>query len=109
MYTNKRQLKKRFGAIAAEVVQSVLPAAVYSGAITDEKAEEYILKISQLSTEAHSRMSIAFDKSLKEFESPAQYRKARAHYYSDAYRKLTGEFESGINTILKEVHEALKK
>ena len=109
MYTNKRQLKKRISAIATEVVESVLPAAVYSGAITDEKAEEYILKISQLNAEAHSRMAIAFDKSPKEFESMAQYHKSRAQYYRNAYKKLSERFEAGINAILKDIHEALKK
>lgn len=109
MLTNKRQIKKYIDRVGADIAQILLPAAVYTKTVTDEKAREVLLKVAQLGQEAKCRIAIAFDRSPESFDSMRAYHAARSAYFRQAYSKAIKEFEDGVSTLIAPINEAIKK
>lgn len=107
--TNKRQIKKYVERMGSEIAQFILPAAVVTGAVTDEKAEDYITRISELQAELFSRLNIAFDKAPSAFPDMRKYRDAKRAYYHSAYNKALAEYEKGIQELLESLNKAVAK
>lgn len=108
MLTNKRDLKKYVNRICADVAQTLLPAAVYAKAITEEKADEILTELSTLQAKALSRISISFDKAPDTFADIKAYHAAKKVYYKAAYNKLVSDFEEGVEKLIKPVNESIK-
>ncbi len=109
MLTNKRQIKKYIDRVGADIAEILLPAAVYTHKITDEKAREILLKVAQLGSEAKCRLAIAFDRSPESFDSMRAYHAARSAYYRQAYKQAIKEFEDGVSGLIAPINEASKK
>lgn len=109
MITSKRSLKKHIDRVQDEVVQVVIPAAVYAGLITEEKAEDMLTDVASLALEAKSRLAVNFDKKMSAFESGDAYRKARLAFFKAAYGKAMSDFEAGVQKIIDPINEAAKE
>lgn len=109
MITSKRDLKKHIDRIEDEVVQVVIPAAVYSGLLTEEKASDILKKLASLTLQAKERISINFDKTPKAFDSHQAYKYARMHYFKQAYAKALNDYEQGVQKLIDPINEAAKK
>lgn len=108
MITSKRELKKHIDRIQDEVVQVVIPAALYAGLVTDDKVEEMLTKVAQLSQQAKDRLAITFDKKMSAFDSSNAYRKAKLQYYKQAYGKALADYEAGVQSIIDPINAAAK-
>lgn len=109
MITSKRQLKKHIDRIQDEVVQVVIPAAIYAGLVTEDKVEGILTKIAQLSQQAKDRLAITFDKKISAFDSSNAYHKARLQYFKNAYGKALAEYEAEVQKIIDPINEAAKQ
>lgn len=109
MLTNKRQIKKYIDNVGADIAEILLPAAVYTQAITDEKAREVLIKVAQLGQEAKCRIAIAFDRSPESFDSMRAYNAARRAYFRQAYSNAIKEFEDGVSALIAPINESMKK
>lgn len=98
--TNKRQIKKYVDRIGQDIAGILLPGAVYTKIITEEKANEILEKLSELKTQTFSRLNIAFDKSPKSFDSVRAYNTARRAYYKEAYNKAIKDFETQVDALI---------
>lgn len=106
MITSKRDLKKYINRVCTEISEAILPAAVLTKHITDEKAQEILGKLSEYQAQAISRLNISFDKTPDAFESARAYHAAKTAYYREAYAKLTAEFEKGASELISSVNKA---
>ncbi|MCD8387744.1 MAG: hypothetical protein LUD17_12775 [Bacteroidales bacterium] len=103
MITSKRDLKKHIHRIEDEVVQVVIPAAVYSGLLSEEKAAEMLTELAKLTQEATERLSIAFDKAPSAFDSHNAYKAARTQYFKQAYAKALLDYEQGVTALISPI------
>ncbi len=108
MITSKRNLKKHIDRIEDEVVQVVVPAAVYAGLIDEEKATELLSKLAGLTQQAKERLSVNFDKSPKAFDSNQAFKYARTQYFKTAFNKALSEYESEVQKLIDPINEAAK-
>ncbi|MCC8117395.1 MAG: hypothetical protein LIP09_01415 [Bacteroidales bacterium] len=108
MITSKRDLKKHIDRIEDEVVQVVVPAAVYAGLLTEEKATELLSKLAGLTQQAKERLSINFDKSPDAFDSHQAFKLARTQYFKAAYNKALSEYEAEVQKLIDPINEAAK-
>lgn len=104
----KRNLKKFIQNLSENVVVNVLPHAVHAGMITEERAQEMIEEISVAQAQTLSRLSVAFDKRMREFANKADFHKAKTAYYKEVCEKAYKEFLDKIQTLLDEVNKARK-
>ena len=108
MLTNKRQIKKYIDRVGADIAEILLPAAVYTNAITDEKAREVLIEVARLGSEAKCRLSIVFDRSPEAFDSLRAYHSARSAYYRQAYSQAIKEFEDKVSEVITPINNAVK-
>lgn len=104
----KRDLKKFVQNLSENVVVNVLPHAVHAGLITEERAHELIKEISVAQAQTLARLSVAFDKRMREFGSKADFHKAKAVYFKEVCSKAYTDFVGKIQSILSEVNKAKK-
>ncbi len=109
MITSKRQLKKHIDRVQDEVVQVVIPAAMYAGLVSEEKVEEMLAKIAQLSQQAKDRLAVTFDKKMPAFDSSDAYRKAKLQYYKQAYGRALSEYEAEVQKVIDPINAAAKE
>ncbi len=109
MITSKRELKKHIDRVQDEVVQMVAPAALYAGLVSEDKVEEMLTKIAQLSQQAKGRLAIAFDKKMSAFESSTAYRKAKVLYFKQAYGKALAEYEAEVQKLIDPINKAARQ
>ncbi len=107
--TNKRQIKSYIrhfcGSIAGECILAMSMIKDADKA-TLEKA---IVEVADLQEASLRVVSVSFDKSERDFESAAAYRKARRTYYKTAYARLLTEFDEKLNAIVSLINSALPK
>lgn len=105
--SNKRDLKKfvrnTCGALAAEML---LARAAFAG-IDRKETYNVISEIAELQTRTLSNMNFVFDKQAKEFETPAEYNKARHQYFTAAYNALLDKFDAAVLEIVKKMNALL--
>lgn len=104
----KRDLKKFVQNLAENVVVNVLPHAVHAGLITDQRADEIIGEISVAQSRTLSRLSVSFDKRMRDFASAADFHKAKAAYFKQVCSKAYTDFVAKIQSILDEINKAKK-
>lgn len=104
----KRNLKKFVQNLAENVVVNVLPHAVHAGIITEQRAHELIHEISVAQAQTLSRLSVSFDKRMREFGTKADFHKAKYAYFKQVCSQAYTEFVGKIQNILSEVNKAKK-
>lgn len=104
---NKRQLKKYIRYVSGDIASEILVASAFDSRIDRAKVEEIIRAIAKAQTQALDHCSFSFDRAVKDFETPAAYRKARHAYNKMAFDKVGTEFRQAVEAIVKEMNEAL--
>lgn len=107
--TNKRQIKSYIrhfcGSIAGE---SILAMSMIKNADV-AKLEQAIVEVADLQEASLRVVSVSFEKSKRDFDSAAAYRKARRAYYKTAYKHLLTDFDKKLNEIVSLINSALPK
>ena len=106
---NKRSLKKQIHYICGDVAGEALMAKLIVPGVDKEAMNEVIIKVADLQTTGLARVNISFDKSPKDFDNISAYRKARAAYYKQAYKKLSEAFNNQLLAIVKDMNAANAK
>ncbi len=104
----KRNLKKFVQNLGENVVVNVLPHAMHAGIITEERAHELIQEISVAEAHTLSRLSVSFDKRMREFGSKTEFHKAKSAYFKQVCSQAYTDFVGKIQSILSEVNKAKK-
>lgn len=104
----KRNLKKFIQNLSENVVVNVLPHAVSTGIITEKRAHEIIAEISLAQTQTLARLSVAFDKRMRDFADKAEFHKAKSAYIRQVCNQAYTEFLAKIQTLLDEINKAAK-
>lgn len=103
----KRELKKFIrntcGAIAAEI----LFARAAFPAIERKAVHEVLFDAASLQGSALRKVSVSFDKCPSDFDTKAEYNKARNEYFRKAYKRLLEEFNAGVVELVKKMNAAL--
>lgn len=104
---NKRQLKKRVSYVCGDLAADIILASYACDSIKRETVNEILNKIATLQEETRAKVSFSFDKTEKDFETPAEYHKARTAYNKKAFEKLRKEFGEKAMAIVKEMNAAV--
>ncbi len=97
--------------MAANIAGETIFILNFYDGIDETKANDVIDKVFYLLTEKINDVSVAYDKTCKEFYKGNRktYRKEKTAYYKKCYRKLYTDFNDGINEILKDMNALLSK
>lgn len=106
---NKRSLKKQIRYICGDLAGECIFARELMPGVDNAKANEIIMNIAALQANTLSKVTFAFDKTERDFESRQEYRKARHEYFHKAYTTLTDGFQAEIDAILKKMNGLLSK
>jgi hypothetical protein len=104
---NKRQLKKHVRYTCGDLAAEILIASHSIEEMDQEKAKEIVINIAALQVKSIKHVSFDFDKSFRDFDNKAAYKKARHAYFKKAYTKLINEFNDGVKQIVKDMNAAL--
>lgn len=104
---NKRQLKKHIAFVCGEIASECIVASHLIKGANSEALMKIVGKVAQLQSNAVKKINIAFDKTPRNFESAAEYNKARTQYFSKAYKALLDEFNAHVRDIVDEMNKAL--
>lgn len=104
---NKRNLKKQIRYICGDIAGECLLAKTLIPGVNKEAMTDVIVKAAELQNTALCRTNISFDKSPKDFASKAEYRAARVHYFNQAFKKLSENFNNQVLSIVKEMNAAM--
>lgn len=104
---NKRNLKKQIRYICGSVAGECLIAREFINGIEPGKMNDVILHAAELQSSAIQKVSVAFDKTPRDFNSTREYHAAKRAYYAKAYAKLREEFNNSIQQIVKEMNGLL--
>lgn len=103
----KRQLKKAIrntcGALAAEII---LARAAFPQ-IDRKQVHDIVADIAGLQADTLAKVSIAFDKTPRDYADGAQYKKARRTYFNTAYTHLLDGFDKAVEDIVAKMNAAL--
>ncbi|MCH5222029.1 MAG: hypothetical protein J1F05_06895 [Muribaculaceae bacterium] len=104
---SKRDLKKFIrntcGALASEIILAKVAFPVVDG----KKVYDIVTKVAALQSSTISKVSVNFDKALRDFAEKAEYNKERRAYYRTAYDNLLSDFDKAVDEIIKEMNSAL--
>ena len=104
---NKRELKKYIiqtcGAMAADMIMT---GYIFSE-VNPADVDKVISHLAALQADSLAKCSTSYDKVARDFETPADYHKARRAYFAAAYTKLLKDFNAEVSQIVKEMNAAL--
>lgn len=103
----KRDLKKFVRNTCGALAGEILLASAAFDQIDIEKVRDIVRRIAALQEDIISKVSIAFDKAPRDFDNRADYNKARAGYYSNAYTNLLNDFDEQVAEIVVAMNAAL--
>lgn len=101
---NKRILKKQIKYICGEVALQCILTREYVSGTNADNLNNLVIAAADLQEKSLKNASFSFDKTPKDFDNPADYRKAATAYYKQAYSVFHKEFNSHIQEILKQLN-----
>ncbi len=107
--SNKRNLKKYIAVVCGDLAAQCIMAANLIKGVDIKKMNELVVKIAMLQDNAMRKVTVAFDKQPKDFESMKAYHKAHRAYYHAAYKSLNESFRKSVEEIISEMNAALPK
>lgn len=102
---SKRDLKRQIRYICGDLVGECM---LLGEIVADDKQDEVaqlIIDLAVLQENTISHASFAFDKSRRDFQSAADYNKARAAYHRAAFATLHREFNTAIADCLHRMNQ----
>lgn len=106
---NKRLLKKQIKMICGDLAAESITAMHLIPNADKDKFKDVVIKVATLQTNTLECTNIAFDKTPRQFNSLAEYRKAHREYFKKAYTSMKESFNKEVETILHEMNSALPK
>ena len=103
--SSKRHLKKRINDICNNLADDIQHAAFLHNDIDEQKVCDVLTDIARLQVESLAKVTFAFDKSAKDFETRRAYRAAMHKYKAAAYAKLRKEFADSAFEIVKRMNQ----
>lgn len=104
---NKRELKKSIrntcGALALEMIQ----ACETFPEIGADAVRDVVLDSARLQIRTIGHVGVGFDRTPSQFETLADYNKARRSFYKQAYGKLRSDFSTGVDEIVKKMNASV--
>lgn len=104
--TSKKNLKKQVKYICGDIVGELILIGELCPADKVDEVSQLVVDTAVLQQQTLSRCTFSFDKSQREFASPALYRKAKSQYERAAFGKLRDDFNSRLRDIVKRLNEA---
>ena len=104
---NKRQLKQYVRNTCGALALDMILARESFPQIDRKAVHEVVLDAARLQTRTLSMIGVSFDRTPSQFADVAAYHKARRAFYTEAYRKLIGEFNARVAEIVKKMNAAL--
>lgn len=104
---NKRQLKKFIRCTCGALATDMSLAWRAFPQIDIKDVEQIIIHIAHMQVSALRRTSISFDRKRADFESAAEYSKARRAYFRKAYAALNAHFAQETAQTVKLMNQAL--
>ena len=103
----KRQLKKRISYVCGVLAGEFLNAATCIESINDDTVCKVINDIAHLQVTTRGLVTVAYDKTPRDFGTRHQYNRDRRAYYKKAYGSLRDEFGKKALEIVKEMNAAV--
>lgn len=104
---NKRELKKFIrntcGAMAAEIV---LARAAFPE-ISRKDVHDIVSDIARMQCTNLAKVGISYDKTPRDFDTLAEYHKAKRAYFNTAFSKLIDDFNEEVAGMVQRMNKAL--
>lgn len=101
---NKRTLKKKIRQVCGDLAAEILIARHIMTDIDNDVVTRIITDIADLQCETISNATFSFDKSMREFDNMAEFRKARSKYNRKAFHKLNEDLRNRVTAIVKDMN-----
>lgn len=106
---NKRQIKKQIRYICGDIAAECTLARHLLDGVNKEKLEEALVHVAELQQNTLAKVNVNFDKTPSEFPSMAEYDKAKAEFFSKAFKSIRDDFNNRLKEIVAEMNSALPK
>lgn len=107
--SNKREFKKSVDALSSAIVNEMM-ASYYNVKEADtDKISAAIAKIVSAMAKARKETNKLFGKGEKDFDSLAEYNKAKAAFNKEKYKNAIGEYNKALGEALKDYNEGMPK
>jgi hypothetical protein len=106
---SKRSLKKQIRYICGDIAAECITTTYLIPQVDKQQLDNAVVKVAQLQAATLAKANISFDKAPRDFDSKADYAKARKEYFAKAYKSLTDHFNKEVEEIVKEMNKALPK
>lgn len=104
---NKRDLKKFIRNICGSMAMDMELVGHLFPQINPRDVEQIVIEAAILQATTIRRTNIAFDRSRSDFNTRAEYNKARHEYFRKAYSALLDRFDSDSAELVKHMNSAL--
>jgi len=94
---SKRDLKKQIRYICGDIVGECLLIAEICPEEKLDEVNQLIVDLAVLQESTIAKTNFSYDKTPKDFPTPADYRKARSAYYHAAFRTLHKQFNAALS------------
>lgn len=106
---NKRSLKKQIRYICGDIAGECITTSHLIPNVDRELLDNLVIKAAQLQSSTLNKTNISFEKTPHDFETKAEYTKARRAYFAAAYKSLTDHFNKQVEEIVSDMNKALPK
>lgn len=104
---NKREIKKAVRYACGDVAAECILARDYIDGIDYDAMNAIICDIADLQVDTLACCTFSFDKTERDFENGAQYRKALHNYRRAAFDKINRDFDASLREIVKRMNALL--
>lgn len=106
---NKRNIKKEIREVCGNVAcESIFASSLIKG-VDKDAMQQSVINAALLQEQSLKKVSVAFDKTPRDFESRKDYNKARRAYYTRAFNALRAEFGASLQEIVSAMNSAMPK
>lgn len=106
--SNLRQVKKNIHQLCGDIASECIVASTFYPSVDDAKLADVVYEAAALQTKSIRKLSISFDKTPRDFENPAEYKKARRKYYREAIAALDSMFFKEAEGLVAQLNSAVK-
>ncbi|MBD5192777.1 MAG: hypothetical protein HDS88_07780 [Bacteroidales bacterium] len=101
----KKEIRRTCGTVACE---AIFAASLING-VNKEAMQKPIIDAAVLQESSLKKISVAFDKTPRDFSSRKEYNKARRQYFKKVFGAIRNEFGATLQEIVTEMNGAMPK
>lgn len=102
---SKRDLKKQIRYICGDLVGECLLIGEVCPPDKQEALDRLIIDLAVLQESTIAKTNFCFDRSARDFDSPAAYRHARSRYFRAAFSQLHRRFNDSVRECVHRMNE----